>query len=168
MQQLMVLRHAEATGWQPDSDDFSRPLTEAGTNHARLVARFIDANLDLPERILCSPAQRTRETLAPLLSSNPELESVIRFVPQIYNASIEILVSLLDFAFVENSRILIIGHNPGIGRLASELISDRTERTIFSMPEGTLVVIDFDPGWVVGSGNGCLSRRVTRADLSVD
>jgi phosphohistidine phosphatase SixA len=168
MQQLMILRHAQAAGWVSGSDDFSRPLTEAGTMHARQVAHYISANLDLPEDILCSPAQRTRETLAPLLFNNPGLENVTRFVPQIYNAPLENLVSLLDFAFAEKDRALIVGHNPGIGQLASELISGPTERLFSAMPAGTLVVIDFDPGWGIGSSKGTLNRRVTQTELSID
>ena len=164
----MILRHAQAAGDVSGTGDFSRPLTESGTLHARKVAQYISAHLDLPENILCSPARRTRETLAPLLQNNPELENVAHFVPQIYNAPFETLVSLLDFTFAEKDRALIVGHNPGIGQLASELISGSTERSFSAMPAGTLVVIDFDPGWGIGSGKGALNRRVTQNELSID
>jgi len=161
MQQLLIWRHAEATFGLPDLEDFARPLTGSGTQQAARMARYIESKLELPEAILCSPARRTRETLAPLLAGNPQLENVTRFVPQMYNAPEEILVSLLDFAFAESDRVLIVGHNPAVGRLSAELTRNSAEKTISAMPPGTLVVVDFDAGWTVGSGPGRLNRRIT-------
>jgi phosphohistidine phosphatase SixA len=74
MQQLMILRHAKAIPWQPGVEDFQRALNEAGRAHAARLASWISKHLDLREQILCSPAQRTSETLAPLLALRPDLK----------------------------------------------------------------------------------------------
>ena len=168
MQQLMILRHAKAVPWQPRIDDFPRALSDIGTDHANKLAAWMYASLDAPDSILCSPSQRTRETLAPLLSLRPELESVTRFVPQIYGASTRTLVSLLDFAFAEADRVLIIGHNPGLEMLAFEVIAPSEYEKIRRLPTGTIVVVEFKSGWKNGSGGGILRHKVRGKKLSVD
>jgi phosphohistidine phosphatase SixA len=118
MQHLMILRHAKAVPWQPGVEDFPRALNDAGRSHAARIAHWISEHLELPEQILCSPAQRTRETLAPLLALQPELETRTSFVPQIYGASTHTLTKILDNAFTTSDRVLIVGHNPGFEMLA--------------------------------------------------
>ena len=168
MQQLLILRHADAALWEPGGDDFSRPLSEAGMLHAESVARYITAKLQSPQRILCSSARRTRETLQPLLSIQARLKKVTRFDPQIYNARVETLTALLDFAFAENDRILMVGHNPGASHLASRVIAGSAGAAISGLAPGTLAVVDFESGWEIGTGRGCLDRVVSYGDLSVD
>ncbi len=168
MQQLMILRHAEAVGWSSQGDDFSRSLSDSGLAHAERISTYISRELELPEEILCSPAVRARQTLAPLLALEPELQGITRIMPPVYNAAEETLFSLLDFAFAESDRILIVGHNPGFGVLASKLVADPDESPFPGLPTGTLVVIDFDPGWTPGVRHGRLNRRVTPDDLSGD
>lgn len=168
MQQLIILRHADAAPWEPTGDDFSRPLSARGTEHANLIAHYMTEHIEPPEQILCSSARRTRETLAPLLSSQVKLSEITRFDPQIYNARQETLIALLDFSFAEHNRVLIVGHNPGVSYLASSVIANADEGAFSGLAPGTLVVVDFDPGWDIGAGQGRLNRRVTYRDLSVD
>ena len=80
-------------------DEFSRPLNADGIAHARAVADWIRDELEFPEMVLCSPSQRTRETLAPLIDNRGELETRTRFLPQIYGASVRTLINVLDHAF---------------------------------------------------------------------
>lgn len=160
MQRLMILRHAKAVPWSPGTEDFPRPLSEPGRTHAARVARWICDHQQLPDDILCSPAQRTRETLAPLLALRPELESCTGFVPQIYGASIGTLTTLLDRAFAERQRVLIVGHNPGIEALAFEVVAPSEHRRISRLPTGTLVIVDFETGWPDAMGRGRLAYVV--------
>jgi len=160
MQQLMILRHAKAVPWHPGVEDFPRALSEAGREHAAKVARWISEHLPLPEEILCSPSQRTRETLAPLLAHCPQLEACTSFAPQIYGASTRTLNSLLDRAFAERDRVLIVGHNPGFEMLAFELIAPFERSRINRLPTGTLLVVDFESGWDEDAGRGRLSHVV--------
>jgi len=160
MQQLMVLRHAKAVPWSPSAEDFPRRLSPAGTRHSRKVAAWICENLDAPQSILCSPSQRTRETLAPLLLMEPRLESVTHFIPQIYHATPAILQKLLDSAFSEADRVLIVGHNPSLESLVGESIHERHYPDFDRLPTGTLAVVDFEPDWISNRGNGTLNRLV--------
>jgi phosphohistidine phosphatase SixA len=161
MQQLMILRHAKAIPWRPGVEDFPRALSAVGRDHAARLARWISEHLELPEQILCSPAQRTRETLAPLLALQPELETRTSFVPQIYGASTQTLTKLLDNAFSSGNRVLIVGHNPGFEMLAFDVLAPSQRSGINRLATGMLLVVDFESGWASDSGRGML-RHVLR------
>lgn len=160
MQRLMILRHAKAVPWQSGVEDFPRALSDAGRQHAARVAEWICAEQLLPDDILCSPAQRTRETLAPLLALRPELETCTSFVPQIYGASTRMMTALLDRAFAERECVLIIGHNPGFEMLAFEVVAESERRKFDRLPTGTLLVVEFEKGWPEDSGRGRLLHFV--------
>ncbi|MEJ8569460.1 SixA phosphatase family protein [Elongatibacter sediminis] len=168
MQQLSVLRHAKAVPWTPRQDDFARSLRPIGAEHARRIADWMLEHLELPGRILCSPSQRTRETLSPLLRRNPDLEAVTQFVPQMYQADAATLCELLDAAFSETDRVLIIGHNPSFERLVGDVIAERHRDEFRRLPTGTLAVVDFDPDWFGARTTGRLAHLVRGKHLSVD
>ncbi len=160
MQRLMILRHAKAVPWHAGVEDFPRALSEAGREHAARVARWVCDHQQLPDDILCSPSQRTRETLAPLLALRPELEACTNFVPQIYGASTRTMTTLLDRAFTERDCVLIVGHNPGFEMLAFEVIAPSERQKVTRLPTGTLLIVDFATGWPDGAGQGHLSHVV--------
>ena len=166
MQQLLVLRHAKAVTWTPNIDDFARKLQRVGQQHAERIAAWICENLELPDNIMCSPSQRTRETLAPLLVMKPELEVVTHFLPQIYHASLRTLISALDAAFSEGNRALIIGHNPGFEALVGHAIHSKYYSEFQRLPTGTLAVINFEQGWFEDQGRGELQALVRGKHLT--
>jgi phosphohistidine phosphatase len=160
MQELMILRHAKAEQWYPGADDFPRALRDVGKEHAARVAAWICKHHYLPDEVLCSPAQRTRETLSPLLAMRPGLESCTAFVPQIYGASTRTLAALLDRAFAERDRVLIVGHNPGFEILAFEVIAPAERHKLERLHTGTLLVIELESGWADDAGRGRLAHVV--------
>ena len=165
MQQLMILRHAKAVPWSPTAEDFPRTLSPTGTKHAEKIAEWMRDNLDPPQHILCSPSQRTRETLAPILAMTPELEALTHFIPQIYHASTAILESLLDGAFAEYDRVLIVGHNPGFESLVGEVIHPKHYGDYTRLPPGTLAVVEFGECWADGHNRGSLRQLVRGKNL---
>src|SRR5690606_273478 len=117
-----------------------------GRRHATLIAEWICQHLELPQCILCSPSQRTRETLTPLLGMRAELESNTYFLRQLYHPSLQTLQTALDASFAEFDRVLIVGHNPGLETLVANLIHHRHNQDFSRLPTGTLAVIDFADG----------------------
>ena len=168
MQQLMILRHAKAVPWSPVAEDFPRKLSAAGLKHAQKLARWMNENLEPPQCILCSPSQRTRETLAPLLALRPGLEAITHFVPQIYMATSATLETLLHSSFAEYDRVVIVGHNPGFENLVQRVIHPRHHDEFQRLPTGTLAAIDFEPGWAEAHDRGTLRVLVRGKHLSVD
>lgn len=166
MQRLLIFRHAKAVPWGSTPDDFSRPLNEVGTVHARAVALWMQDNIVMPELVLCSPSQRTRETLQPLIESAGELERCTRFLPQIYGASVQTLINVLDHAYAECDSVMVVGHNPGLERLMFETIAVSEANSIRRLASGTLIVIELEPDWVEAQGQGKITHKVRGKKLN--
>ena len=60
---LLVLRHAKAGG-EPGVNDLRRTLTGRGRRNADEAGRWLLAQGLRPDRVVCSSAERTRETWA--------------------------------------------------------------------------------------------------------
>ena len=67
MRELILLRHAHAEPATTGQSDLDRPLSPQGLAEAEAVARWLKEQGLVPDRVLCSPARRTRETLEAVL-----------------------------------------------------------------------------------------------------
>jgi len=117
MPELLLLRHAKSDWGQPGQDDFDRPLAPRGRRAAPLMGKYLRAQGLLPDLVLCSGAQRARETLELLLTalaSTPQ----ISYLKTLYLASPSRLLTVLRRQSPETGRLLLIGHNPGLHQLA--------------------------------------------------
>lgn len=112
---ILILRHAHAAH-PAGIDDRFRPLDEKGGEQARLVARRMREKGLHPGRVLCSAAQRTRETLAPVLSVWPDLD--ISYEDGLYTASPGDWFARLQDLGEDCGSVLLVGHNPAMHGLA--------------------------------------------------
>ena len=167
MQTLYLLRHAKAEPWQPGVNDHERVLAPRGQRHAEALAGWMQRELPAPQQVLCSPSARTRETLAPLLRLDPELQSVTAFHPGIYEASVGQLERLAAHAFQQCDVLLMVGHNPGFEMLLHATLADGELDHVHKMATGTLAVMDFEPSWDAGLGEGRLRQFVTRHEFDI-
>jgi len=122
---LYLLRHAKSSWDDPSLSDEERPLAPRGRRAATAMAHHLRREGVAPDRILCSPSLRTRQTLdhlAPVLMG-PGNAGAIRFEPAIYEAAPHQLLALLQSTPPEMSSLLLIGHNPGMASLAVSLLS---------------------------------------------
>ncbi len=165
-QQLYLLRHAEAEAWNPLGNDFSRPLSSIGAQHARLVSRWAYETLSPPDTILCSPAKRTRETLAPLLAKWPKLLSTTDYVDSIYGASLNMLLTLVEDAFSYSDKLLIVGHNPGIAESLINVLQIQQASHTMRVGTGTMAVIEFPENFRRATRAGNLLQLVRKEDFS--
>lgn len=117
MRELILMRHAKAVRIHEAPSDEARGLTGRGRRDAEAAgAAMEDADLK-PQLALVSTAQRTRETAEQGLR-NFALE--LRFEAALYHAAPE---GIWDtFIASEADRVIVVGHNPGIGELASMLV----------------------------------------------
>ncbi|MFM7178257.1 MAG: SixA phosphatase family protein, partial [Bacteroidota bacterium] len=119
---IILLRHAKAVQSTGDIPDFERPLRPKGIKQCSALAEAVPDVLELTEgirpRIWCSPAYRTRQTLAyglPWAQRKPNLatEDLPRYPDWLYLA--ESPRYQLELLADGNGRpLLIIGHNNGI------------------------------------------------------
>jgi phosphohistidine phosphatase len=164
-QTLYLLRHADAEPWLPGVDDFARSLNERGRWHMRKLSEWAARNLAAPGLVLCSPAARTRETLAPFLERWPDLQQVSRYEADIYEAQAGTLQTLADAGFATIDRLMMVGHNPGFENLAHAVLSDRVKARLTKLAPGSLAVIEFPGGWAADMGRGRLRHWKRRRDF---
>ncbi len=165
-QQLYILRHAKSEPWSPMGNDFSRSLNKKGNRHAEVLSSWASETLPVPDTVLCSPAKRTRETLAPILSKWPQLLSTTDYVNSMYGASLNMLLTLAEDAFSYSQRLLLVGHNPGFENLLINVLQSDQAACIQKMATGTLAVVEFSNGFRRDAGNGKLVQLQRRKDFS--
>lgn len=125
MRILYLLRHAKSDRSDPGLADPERPLTARGRRDAPAMAAYMRAHGYRPDLVLCSTAVRTRETLALL---QPGLGKIAaEFDRALYLASPEAMLQRLRDVDEGVGSVLMIGHNPGMARLAA-LLAPRGDR----------------------------------------
>ncbi|MBO9715835.1 MAG: histidine phosphatase family protein [Pseudoxanthomonas sp.] len=137
MRQVILLRHAHAEPASAGQADLDRPLSPVGLAEAEAAGRWLAGQGLQPDRVLCSPARRTRETLEAVLAVTGYAEQ--RLEQAIYEATPGTLMGLLqDQSEVE--RLLLVGHNPGLERLVALLDSGQTSDYRGMPPAGVAVL----------------------------
>lgn len=170
MKLLYLLRHAKSSWDDADIADFDRPLNKRGRKSAKLMAQHFRNTGVAPSTILCSPAKRTRETLKYLL---PVLaDAPVNFDHRIYEASYQTLLLCLADLPADLPSVLLIGHNPGLERLALYLMNDSghgpgAARLQDKYPTGSLASLSVPAeDWAnLKVGSGRLDDFVRPADL---
>lgn len=118
MKKLVLLRHGDSPF---NVSDFTRDLSEAGVSEAKQAARKIkneNINLDL---IIHSEALRTTRT-ANIVGEELGLKSE-KIIPynELYNSTMDEIVSIIREQNDSFKVILCVGHNPGISELSGKL-----------------------------------------------
>ena len=123
MRELILLRHAHAEPADNGQADIDRPLSPHGLAEAEAAGRWLLEQRLVPDRVLCSPARRTRETLEAVLGLTGYVEQ--RLDERVYEATPGTLAALVD-EHREVERLLLVGHNPGLEQLVALMSSGQT------------------------------------------
>ena len=158
MKTLYLLRHAKSDWGDSSLKDFDRPLNDRGWKAAKAMGEQMRERDLVPDVVLCSPAARTRETLARAEEGfGATFESVEDRT--IYMAETETLIDLIRGAPAKAAKLMVVGHNPGMHELALALTSgpaELREEVAHKYPTAALAEISFDvedwPDVTVGSG----------------
>ncbi|RZK98900.1 MAG: histidine phosphatase family protein [Rubrivivax sp.] len=153
MRELILLRHAHAEPAADGQPDIDRPLTLQGLAEAQAAGRWLAEQGLVPDRVLCSPARRARETLEAVLEATGYVEQ--RLEPGIYEATAGTLAELAD-ASRETERLLLVGHNPGLERLAALMHSGQSG-DYRGMPTSSVVVLKLPLDAIIEPGVATLS-----------
>lgn len=118
---LLLVRHAKAV---PDDyhQDFTRSLNDRGKDDAVALGKYLHNIGFSPDAWTISPAKRTRSTSKRLAK---ELEVTLKdhqFIPEMYGASVQVLMDCIKRTDDDFSRLCLVGHNPGMNMLADFLL----------------------------------------------
>lgn len=141
MHELILLRHAEAQPAPPGGEDVVRRLSGRGEQEARAAGAWLRTHHKRPDRILCSPSERTCATASLALASLDHVPDM-QLAAEIYNATPGELLALLD-QHGDAHTVMLVGHNPGIERLVALLVEGRSDE-FRGMPPAGLAVLHLD------------------------
>jgi phosphohistidine phosphatase len=117
--EIILLRHAHAGHRQNVASDSERRLSTRGEAEAEAAGIWLKTHVPALKRVLCSPAVRTRETLAKVLEQTGFVEA--SYEDAIYEATPGDLIDLLAAQPADASPLLMVGHNPGFEQLLALL-----------------------------------------------
>jgi phosphohistidine phosphatase len=120
MKNIFLFRHGKSNWTNPDHTDSERPLAKRGLRDVPVMSKIISEKCSNIDLILCSSSKRTCETLELSLSAfskRPE----IKILDELYLASSERLLSILNKYILNNNNIILIGHNPGLFDFVTEI-----------------------------------------------
>ena len=152
MTTLIVLRHAKAADGVGMADA-DRPLTARGRRDAAAAGEHLrDLGL-APRLVLCSPAVRTRQTLAALRLDG---DLAVSYEQRIYQNDVDLLFDLIRAADAES--LLVIGHNPALHQLVADLGAPELDR----FPTSACAVLTVEGAWAdLAPGGAVLSSYWT-------
>lgn len=153
MRELILLRHAHAEPPQPGQSDLDRPLSAEGQAEAEAVAAWLRDKGLVPDRAICSPALRNRETLAAVVEAVGAVDT--RVEPSVYEAMPGTLAGLVD-AHRDAARLLLVGHNPGLERLLALLHSGQSG-DYRGMPPAAIAVLSLPAAALIEPGIATVS-----------
>lgn len=137
---LIVVRHSKAETAANGQKDIERILNEKGLNEASQMGnRLFQMELCI-DAIVTSPANRAHQT-ATLIAIQLNLEKkMIIISPNIYNASVRVLLNEICALNDAYQTVVLCGHNPDLSYLAEKM----TNQEIGELPTCAMIGIRFD------------------------
>ncbi|MEX2608198.1 MAG: histidine phosphatase family protein [Kiritimatiellia bacterium] len=166
MKTLYLLRHAKSSWKDETLPDLARPLKKKGHFQADQLSDHLSALIPPPQRALCSPSVRTRQTLDYFLEIWPLSAKSVIFSEDLYMTGVDSLLEQIQSLPDSVEIVLMVGHNPGLSDLASVLVDSKGGFMKSIRPCGFLQV-DFEvKSWKqVAETSGQLKLNLRPKDL---
>jgi phosphohistidine phosphatase len=146
---LILWRHADAEDGMPDH---MRKLTAKGHRQAKDMAHWLAPRLPKATRIIVSPAVRAQQTASAL---GEKFETVRAIGPGAAEAEVLQAAGWPD----RKGAVLVVGHQPTLGLVASMLIAG--EPMAWSIRKGAV-------WWLAHRVRGAMGQVVLKAVISPD
>ena len=160
---LYIVRHAKAEDRSAFMTDYSRELTPDGIIAAARIGRYLRENSIHPDRIVSSPAARTRDT-AKVIAEQVEIDPAdIQFDEKLYEGGPKAYLAVVNALPDAVQSVMVVGHNPDVSYFAEFL----THQSIGSMSKGEVVAVSFENlSWAEVSGRtGSVAFQIAPKEL---
>ena len=131
----------------PDSE---RPLAARGERDAPEVGRWLRKSGQPPDRVVCSPARRTRQTWR-LASAELAVAPPVGYDERLYLADADEFLRVVRECPEDIRTLLVIGHCPSVQEvtlsLAGQGEADTVERVRTKFPTAALAVLTMSGRW---------------------
>ncbi len=142
---VYLVQHADAV---PAEDNPDRPLSDKGRTDVQRVASFLARSVRVG-RVVHSPKTRARDTavlLAQVLGPGGAVEEAVSGL-----APNDATDGLAEAIAGWSEDVIVVGHLPFMGRLASRLVAGSEEANVAAFQPGTVVCLERadDGGWTL-------------------
>lgn len=155
---LVLIRHAKAV--QDAPTDVQRPLADRGHRDATAAGRLLSELSVVFDRVVVSPAVRTRETWEDISANSPA--RAIEFDDRIYENTVDDLLAVIAGTPDDVATLALVGHNPATHGLALSLSDgdgdpDGEIAIRRGYPTCGIAIFDITTAWTeLGSGDATL------------
>ena len=123
MKSILILRHAKSSWKHPELSDHNRPLNKRGKRDTPLMGELLKNEHLIPEFIISSDAKRAHSTAKIVAKASGYKEEIV-FNQSLYAAGPAAYIDVLRDLSNEYTRVLMVGHNPGLEELVSMLTGE--------------------------------------------
>jgi phosphohistidine phosphatase len=150
--QLVILRHAKSA-WPDGVPDRKRPLAKRGRRDAPAVGRWLANHVGRLDEVVCSPAERARQTWA-LVAAELDHPPAVKFDDRIYGAPPAALLTVVRELLASADTALLVGHNPGVQQLVALLSGQEPD-----MKTSSVAVLAWTGSWADADVDAALLRH---------
>jgi phosphohistidine phosphatase len=143
---IIIFRHGYALdkkiAKKTGVSDFDRPLTKLGITETDHMTRCLRKIGEKPDLILSSPALRAISTAK--IFHKQFAKAAVKIVDELdvdvdYKKALRILIR----KYSRQKCVIVFGHEPQLGRLASGLLGEKN-KSIFDLEKSGVIAIDMD------------------------
>ena len=144
--ELIIMRHAKSDWSSDTATDFERSLSKRGIRDATRMSAWLKEQQIIPDRIVSSPATRTKMTVHIVCDGLDINTSEITWDYRIYETGIEELLEVISEYGPHANRLLLIGHNPGLDALLDFLSREKPRRNENDklMTTAAIAILNYD------------------------
>ena len=143
MKTLYLTRHAKSSWKHGRIKDLERPLNKRGKKDAPLMGNQLKTMKIIPDLIITSPAARAKLTAFIIAENIDYLQDRIMVEDNIYEATLNKLLSFIHTLHDRHNSVMLIGHNPGLTMLNNYLSNKHIE----NIPTCGVTGIKFNSSW---------------------
>ena len=172
MRRLFLFRHGKAERSEPGMPDRTRALVDRGRKDAARIGAYMASHGLVPDRVILSPAERTRATWACAATAfKPEPGALM--CEHLYDATPHAVFGKIKDTPASAHSLLVVGHNPSLHEVALLLIAsgdvEARARLREKFPTAGLVIVDFaiDTWGKLHPQSGRLERFVSPKTLEI-
>ncbi|WP_339696301.1 histidine phosphatase family protein [uncultured Marixanthomonas sp.] len=139
MKTLYLVRHAKSS-WKYEVDDHMRPLKKRGHNDATLVSEKIKGEIESPQKIVTSDANRARTTAEYFKTALDISDDNYELTHDLYDFSGQQVMQVIKTLDNSLDKVMIVGHNHAFTSTVNMMGSEKIE----NLPTSGFVMIEFD------------------------
>lgn len=135
MKTLLLMRHGKSSFKDEKLKDRDRHLAKRGHKNAVQMGQLLKEQELIPQLLLSSAVERSKETAEDLLSSADNPVEVV-YLEHLFMAEPDLILDALKLLSDSYERVMVIGHNPGLESLVQILTGQ-----IESLPTAAIAFI---------------------------